>query len=170
MSNFLTLIGTKPWTATESIPSTPEPQVVSTSAKKHTVARIYTSQVSKAPRSLKFKNKHTVSSSQLPPRPRRAIAGNAEVRLQDWTVKKMGGKYPPLNNNFNCMHDPANHRICMYGGSAPGQESNIPTSEFYICDTTTMEWKDSTVRGHIQLSSLLGIYLFLEFPHISRSL
>jgi hypothetical protein len=38
----------------------------------------------------------------------------------------------------------------MYGGLSQGDESEIPTSELYVCDTTTMEWKDITVRGYIQ--------------------
>jgi len=134
----------------DSIYASPEPQaqVASTSAQKHPVARIHASRTSKAHNSLKFKNKRAVSRP-LPPRPRRGIANNAEVKVSDWTVRKMGGTCPPFNDNAKWMHDLANQRIYMYGGLAQGDESEIPTSELYVCDSTTMEWKDITVRGHI---------------------
>ena len=135
----------------DSIYASPEPQaqVASTSAQKHPVARIHASRTSKARKSMKSKNK------RIPPRPRHAIARNAEVRVSDWTVRKMGGKCPPFNDNPNWMHDPANQRIYLYGGLSPGDESEIPTSELYVCDTTTMEWKDITVRGDFECCSCL---------------
>lgn len=67
----------------------------------------------------------------------------------------MGGTCPPFNENPSWIHDLVNQRIYMYGGLSQGDESEIPTSELYVCDTTTMEWKDITVRGHIQCRSCL---------------
>ena len=132
----------------------PQPQVASTSAQKPPVARIHASRTSKAQKSLKFKNKRMVSRPLLP-RPRQGISSNAEVRVSDWTVRKMGGTCPPFNENPSWIHDLVNQRIYMYGGLSQGDESEIPTSELYVCDTTTMEWKDITVRGHIQCRSCL---------------
>lgn len=134
--------------------TSPEPQVASTPAKRRPVARMHTSCVSKARKSLKVKNKHTVSRPRLPARPRLAIVSNTEVRA-DWTVRHMGGKFPPFNDKASWLDDPTNRRIYAYGGLAPGDESEIPTSDFYVCDTTTMEWKNITVA--YSMFSLLRI-------------
>lgn len=137
----------------DSIYTSPGPQVavVSTPLKRRPVARMHASRVSKARKSLKVKNMHTVSRRR-PPRLRQEIASNTEVRT-NWNVRQMGGKCPPFNDKAGWMHDPTNRRIYAYGGLAPGDESEIPTSDFYVCDTTAMQWKNITVCGHIQCRS-----------------
>ena len=142
----------------DSIYVTPEPpQVASTSAEERPIARMHTSRVSKARKSLKYKNKRTASR----PRPPSRRQNNTEGRVPDWTVGSMVGNCPPFNANSGWMPDPANKRVYTYGGLGPGDESEIPTSDFYVCDTTTMEWKDITVCGST-LFFCLGFYLFLH--------
>jgi len=154
----------------------PQVRVASDSpAKRRPVARMHASRVSRARKSLKFRNKNTstVSRPRLPPRPRRAIASNMAVGVPDWTVISMGGKCPPFNDKAAWMHDPTNRRIYAYGGLAPGDYSEIPTSDFYVCDTTTMQWKNITVHGHIQYCSSFRVHahsLILEFSQVSSPL
>ena len=136
------------------------PRVVLDSVKRRPVARMHASP-SKALKSLKLKRKNLGQRRLLPPRPRRAIASNMDVRVPDWTVKYMGGKYPPFNDNAGWIHDPSNRRMYVYGGLAPGDESEIPTSDFYVCDTTTMGWKNITV-GDL-MSVLLSVRLIVFF-------
>lgn len=127
----------------EDIYTSPEPQAASTSTKQHPAAHMHTRRISKAPKSLKFKSKHT---PRLLERPRRTTVSNTEVN-GIWSVTPMGGKCPPFNANAGWMHDLTNQQIYMYGGLSPGDKSEIPTSELYVCDTPTMEWKNITVRG-----------------------
>jgi len=129
----------------DSIYVSPAPRVESNSAKRRPVARMHASRASKALKSLKLKRKNPGLRPPIPPRPRRAIASDMEVRVPNWTVKHMGGKCPPFNDNAGWIHDPRNRRMYAYGGLAPGDESQIPTSDFYVCDTTTMGWRNITV-------------------------
>lgn len=161
----------------DSIYTSSQPQVASTPAKRRPVARMHASRVSKARKSLKIKNKRTVSRPRLLERHRPDAAtvrvSNTEVRA-GWSVRRMDGKCPPFNDKAGWMEDPTNRRIYAYGGLAPGDESEIPTSDFYVCDTTTMKWKNITVsysmffllriRAHCLYS------LFLEFSQVSRPL
>jgi hypothetical protein len=130
----------------DSIYTSLEPQVMSTPAKRRPVARMHASRVSKARKSLKIKNKRTVSRPRLLERhrPDAATVSNTEVRA-DWFVRRMDGKCPPFSDKASWMEDPRNRRIYAYGGLAPGDKSDIPTSDFYVCDTTTMKWKNITV-------------------------
>jgi len=153
----------------------PQPQVrvAPDSTKRRPVARMHASRVSKARKSLKFRKKNTNTVSRLPPRPRRAIASNTAVGVPDWTVVSMGGKCPPFNDKAGWMHDPVNRRIYAYGGLAPGDDSDIPTSDFYVCDTTTMQWKNISVHGHIQQCfsfTFMLIVSYLEFFQVSKPL
>jgi hypothetical protein len=126
----------------DSIYASPAPRVGSNSAEQRRLPRTHTRQAyHKAMEALKTKGKNL--GRGLPPRPRQAVTGS--MAKPEWIVRHMGGKCPPFNSNSNWLHDPSNRRIYTYGGLSPGDHSQIPTSEFYICDTTTMEWKDMTV-------------------------
>ena len=128
----------------DSIYVTPEPpQVASTSVGGRPTTRKHTTRVSKARKSLGYRNKGTASRPR-PPSRRQSLT---EVTVPDWTFGPMAGNCPPFNANSGWMPDPANQRVYTYGGLTPGDRSQIPTSDFYVCDTTTMEWKNITVRG-----------------------
>ncbi|KIM41278.1 hypothetical protein M413DRAFT_445315 [Hebeloma cylindrosporum] len=136
----------------DSIYTSPEPpaQVASSSTSASAegfgrpIPRTHGSRVSKAQKSLTFKGKNANPTRSLPRRPRRATVTNAESKVPDWTVQRMRGKCPPFNGNSGWIHDHSNRRIYTYGGLPPGSRAEIPTSDFYVCDTTTMEWKNIT--------------------------
>ena len=138
--------------------SSPAPRVESTSTERRPVSRSHARRAyDKAMQSLKGKSRNI--GRRLPPRPRGAIAVNKEAR-PEWTVRQMGGKCPPFNSNSNWVHDPSNRRIYVYGGLSPGDHSKTPTSEFYVCDVMTMEWKNNTVRIQCCSCTLLIVRFF----------
>jgi hypothetical protein len=62
-----------------------------------------------------------------------------------WLVKSNIGDCPPYTDHAGWIEDTVNHLVYVYGGMYPGDDQNVPTSDFYKCDTKTMEWQNLTV-------------------------
>lgn len=62
-------------------------------------------------------------------------------------VKCIGGECAPFNDKSAYVDDPINHRTFLIGGIRPNDEKNNPSSDFYCCDTVSMQWKNLTVSS-----------------------
>lgn len=62
-----------------------------------------------------------------------------------WTVKANIGECPPYNDHASWIEDTFNNAVYVFGGTRPGDQNSIPTSEFFRCDAGTMKWEDLTV-------------------------
>ena len=64
-------------------------------------------------------------------------------------VKANTGECPPYNDHASWIEDVYNNMVYVFGGTRPGDEDCIPTSDFYRCDTKSMKWEDITVPFHM---------------------
>ncbi|KAF8952006.1 hypothetical protein BDZ97DRAFT_1768983 [Flammula alnicola] len=115
----------------DSIHVNPNRASTSATPKRHPVARMHASRVSKA--------QNTGQRNNAVARMRRA--GSA---LPIATMTHIAGKCPPFNDLPCWVDDPFNRKLYMVGGIRPGDDSQTPTSDFYCCDTATMTWTDMT--------------------------
>lgn len=63
------------------------------------------------------------------------------------TVKANIGECPPYNDHAAWIEDAFNNTVYVFGGTRPGDEDCIPTSDFFRCDARTMKWEDLTVSN-----------------------
>ena len=61
------------------------------------------------------------------------------------TVKANIGECPPYNDHSAWIEDSFNNTIYVFGGTRPGDDDCLPTSDFLRCDTRTMKWEDLTL-------------------------
>ena len=61
-------------------------------------------------------------------------------------VRANTGDCPPYNDHSSWVEDAFNNMIYVFGGIRPDDNhDNIPTSDFFRCDTRCMKWEDITV-------------------------
>lgn len=61
------------------------------------------------------------------------------------SVRANTGDCPPYNDHSSWVEDAFNNAIYVFGGIRPDDEDSIPTTDFFRCNTKTMEWEDITV-------------------------
>ena len=80
------------------------------------------------------------------------------------TVKANIGECPPYNDHAAWIEDTFNNTVYVFGGTRPGDDDCIPTSDFNKCDTRTMKWENLTVSFISQVNSNLSrinlLYIF----------
>ncbi|KAF8802050.1 hypothetical protein BYT27DRAFT_7197538 [Phlegmacium glaucopus] len=61
-----------------------------------------------------------------------------------WLVKSNIGDCPPYTDHAGWVEDTVDNTVYMFGGTYPGDDDDVPTSDFYKCNTKTMEWQNLT--------------------------
>lgn len=74
------------------------------------------------------------------------------------TVNANTGECPPYNDHAAWIEDTTKNTVYAFGGTRPGDEDCIPTSDFFKCDAKTMHWENLTVKSFSQLN-----VIFLRF-------
>ena len=62
-----------------------------------------------------------------------------------WVAKKLRGSYPPLTITSRTVIDPRREKVYIYGGFHDADKAQMPTPNFHVFDTKSMEFTDLTV-------------------------
>ena len=66
-----------------------------------------------------------------------------------WAVKANTGECPPYADHAGWVEDPFTSTLYTLGGTHPGDQNLLPTSDFFRCNTKTMKGEHFTVSPQI---------------------
>ncbi|KAF9477642.1 hypothetical protein BDN70DRAFT_934032 [Pholiota conissans] len=89
---------------------------------------------------------HPVRSQESrDPEPERTRAQNCTgASRKNAVIKTALGDIPPYNDYPYHLEDKFNKKLYSIGGFRCDDHSNTPTTDFYVCDTSTMQWTNRT--------------------------